>query len=86
MWKRGENPPLPRSREGNERRRESLSRIVGMGRQASRLPEAGRPVHLKNLAGGESCRSFFTDHSINQNDTSRDYIPVGQLRHVGICS
>ena len=47
--KRGENPPLPRSREGNESRTSHCPDVVGMGRPVSRPPEAGRPVHPINL-------------------------------------
>jgi len=52
VWKRGANPPLPRSRDGNESRMSHCSDAVGMGRQVSREPEAGRPVHPKYLEGG----------------------------------
>ena len=36
--KRGENPPLPRSREGNENPQQPLSRLCGVGRRVSRVP------------------------------------------------
>ena len=54
VWKRGENPPLPRSREGNESRMSHCPETIGMGRLVSRAPEAGRPIHPKYLEGGTS--------------------------------
>ena len=50
--KRGEKPPLPRSREGNESPKQPLFRTIGMGRRVSRLPQAGKPIHLNFLEGG----------------------------------
>ena len=47
MWKGGEIPPLPRSREGNESPKSHSREGIVRGRRASRRPEAGRPIHLE---------------------------------------
>ena len=51
MWKGGENPPLPRSREGNESPKCHSREGIVRGRRASRRPEAGRPIHRKHSRG-----------------------------------
>ena len=51
MWKGGEIPPLPRSREGNESPKRHSREGIVRGRRASRRPEAGRPIHRKHSRG-----------------------------------
>ena len=51
MWKGGEIPPLPRSREGNESPKSHSREGIVRGRRASRRPEAGRPIHRKHSRG-----------------------------------
>ena len=51
MWKGGEIPPLPRSREGNESPKSHSREGIARGRRASRRPEAGRPIHRKHSRG-----------------------------------
>ncbi|GEM_PF-2511771 len=42
-------PPLPRSREGNERPLRFAQKATGkLGRRTTRKPVAGRPLHLNN--------------------------------------
>ena len=45
MRKRGEKPPLPRSREGNENPISHCHNVITTGRRVSRQPEAGKPIH-----------------------------------------
>ncbi len=47
----GENPPLPRSREGNESPGCHSRRGIARGRRASRRPEAGKPIHREYTRG-----------------------------------
>ena len=51
MWKGGEIPPLPRSREGNESPKSHSREGIARGRRASRRPEAGKPIHRKHTRG-----------------------------------
>lgn len=42
-------PPLPRSREGNERPLRYAQKATGkLGRRTTRKPVAGKPLHLNN--------------------------------------
>ncbi len=49
--KRGEKPPLPRSRNGNENPKCHCHESIMMGRRVSRPPEAGRPIHRRPSRG-----------------------------------
>jgi iron complex transport system permease protein len=51
VWKGGEIPPLPRSREGNESPKSHSREGIVRGRRASRRPEAGKPIHRKRTRG-----------------------------------
>ena len=52
VWKRGETPPLPRSREGNENPKSHCHENYVTGRRVSRQPEAGKPIHHRSSRGG----------------------------------